>query len=528
MARTHQIRRRVPRYATVALVIAFTLVASACGSGEVTTDTTGSAALPDVAVDTPTTGTVGPPEPPEGDAAVALEWTEAGLSGETFIDQLIATDQGFVAYRTFQDPQAWVSEDGIDWTQKDLVFEEPIEDLYLSSITPGGPGFVAIGHTFDEDNLLLTSEDGFTWSHQDLDLEYPPLGEFAFVGLEEVVGGSEGGLVLVGRMDPSDDGPDEHRFVVWTSDDGSVWDLVEDPFGSGAYIGEILPTGDGFVTQGFIDGPGGGEYIWLSTDGRAWDQMALDFLDAGYLAGPGLVRWGDKILSAVQTEDGIRLWTSTDGRTWEQLPASPLLAGTDQFNIMVTEVAAGPLGIVLVGSLQPPERPEPPLVIEKDDLIVTFDLEAFRVIVTDGSTGDVLLEAELLDPDTTVINEDDSITLLHPDTGEALATVTPEEAEEARAKAYQEAGIDPDEFRESQFTPVLWFSPDGQRWTSMEIEEMVGSDEFPMGVVVGNDAVIVRWAVFSSLEGEGEFEEFEEEIEQLPDVLWVGRLADGR
>ena len=158
--------------------------------------------------------------------------------------------------------------------------------------------------------------------------------------------------------------------------------------------------------------------------------------------------------------------------------------------------------------------------MDKDDLILTFDLEAFRVTVSDRSTGDVLLEAGLLDPDTTVINEDESITFLHPDTGEALVTVTSEEFEEAQAKAYEEAGIEDPGGEEAQLTPVLWFSPDGQRWTRVEIEETFGSTE-PSEVVVGNDAVILRWS--------DRFEyvdDSEEEFEDLPELIWVGRLTD--
>ena len=480
---------------------------------------------------TPTTVTTlvsEPVPPPSAEAPINLQWTESGLSGETFLDQLIATKEGFVAYRFSDGFQAWVSDDGIDWIPMDLVFEAATDLFRLFSITAGGPGYVAIGTTSDydavNDEVMWTSEDGFTWKRHDLDLERPELGIFASIGVRSVVRGPDG-LVLTGRM-AGEDGP----FVVWTSVDGSDWDLVEDPFGAGAYIGEILPAGDGFVTHGYVEGPdGGGERFWLSTDGRSWEESPADFLnDSGFYAEPGLVRWGEKILSVVNTDEGIRLWTSTEGRTWEQLPASPTLSQTDEFNIFVMEVAAGPLGIVLMGELVPPQQPLLPVVIEKDDVIVTIDLETFRVTVTDRSTGDVLLEAELFDSDTSVFNEDDSITLLHPDSGEELVTVTPEEFEEAQAKAFKEAGIEPG-FGEEQPTPVLWFSPDGQRWTSMGIEETfgivgiegIGSAELPSEVVVGNDAVILRWSDrFEFVDGS------EEDLEILPELIWVGRLTD--
>jgi hypothetical protein len=493
--------------------MAFTLVASACSRGAPT----------DAAPEVPAAGTVGSPELPKGDAT-PLEWTEAGLSGEATIDELIATDQGFIAYQFRGEQQAWVSKGGIDWIEADLDFGTANE-AELGEVAIGGPGYVALGSTSDDDEVLWTSADGFTWERHDLDLEQPELGVFASVGLEGLIAGRNG-LVLLGRLDPRDEGPDEHRFVVWTSVDGSEWNLVVDPFGSGAYIGEILSTNGGFVASGY---GGQGEGYWLSTDGRSWEKSPAGFLDdSGFPAEPGMVRWGNKILTVVNPEDGVRLWTSTDGRAWEQLPASPTLSRADEFEISVMEVAAGPLGILLLGTLQPPARPEPPLVVEKDGLIATFDPETGRVTVTDSSSGDVLLEAEFFDPDAMAINEDDSVTLFHPDTGEALTTVTEEEFEEARVKAYEAAGRDPNEPHRDPSIPVLWFSPDGERWTSVTIEEISGLRQLPTSVVVGSEAVILRWSVFSPFEGEGGFEEegFEEDTEILPEVIWVGTPGD--
>ncbi len=517
------------RCGTVALLVAFTLAASACGSGDAPTEATGSTAPPEVAVDTPTTRTVNPPkEPPAGDATDALGWTEAGLSGETFIDQLLATDQGFVAYRLAHGLQAWASEDGIDWTPTDLVVEAATDEFDLYSITVGGPGYVAIGSDMGGDNdVVWTSEDGFTWTPNELDLEYPRLGVFAPIDLMSVVGGPDG-LLLIGRMD-RETGPDEHRFVVWTSADGSEWNLVEDPFGAGAYIEDILPFGQGFLIYGYIEGVDDTrDLIWWSREGRSWEEVPTDFLhpgstsNGGFAQRPalGFVLWGDKILAAAETEAGIRLWISTDGRTWEQLPASPTLDHTDQFILSGNRVAAGPYGIVLMGELQPPRQPLPPLVIEKDDLIVTVDLESGRLIVTDRSTGNVLLDANAFESDFVVIDEEDgSVTVFDPDTGEELTTFTFEEFEEAQAKAFEEAGIEAPEFREDQSTSVLLFSPDGQRWTSVGLEETFGSAQFPHDIVVGNNALILRW---SGIMSPG----VEEEFEDPPDVMWVGRLTD--
>ncbi len=467
------------------------------------------------------------PEPPPGDPTVALEWTEAGISGEAFIIRILATDQGFVAYAFGQDSRARVSGDGIDWTQRDLVFEATTDEFDVPSITAGGPGYVALGSSpeAEDHDLIWTSVDGFAWTSHDLDLKYPDLGVFASVGVESLVGGPNG-LVLTGRMDRSE-GIDEHRFFVWTSVDGSEWSLAEDAFPNGADIGEILPTGSGFVAEGFVDREDNDERMWVSADGRSWEGLDTNSIDSDWNG--GLAVWGDKILAVGETEDGIRLWTSTDGRTWEQLPASSTLDHDDQFNVSVDQVAAGPYGIVLLGELAQAPQPLPQVVIEKDDLIVTIDLETFRLTVTDRSTGNVLLDANPFESDFVIIDEDDgSVTLLDPDTAEVLITITEEDFLEAQAKAYRDAGIEPGfDGEEQPTTAVLWFSPDGRRWTSLDLEETFpgagiegfGSELFPSDVVVGNDAVILVWSDRFS-------EVSEDELEDLPAVIWVGRLTD--
>ncbi len=513
--------------------MAFTLAVSACVGGDATTETTGSTVPTEQAVSTTTTGAASTAEPPTEDTAVALEWTEAGLSGETFIDQMIATDGGFIAYRFAHGSQAWESEDGVEWTEADLDLDLSDDQFFSSEISAGNLGYVAIGGTFDDDNMLLTSPDGFTWSQQELDLEFPELDGWESAGLDSVVSGPTG-FVIQGSMDRQ--GVDEHRFVVWTSADGASWNLVADPFGPGAYVREILPTGTGYVTSGYIEASDGGDRFWWSTDGRSWQESNTDFLDDGFLPPGGeIAQWDDKVVTAVGTEDGVRLWTSADGDTWEQLPASPSLDHTDQFHISVGQIAAGPLGIVLLAELEPPRQALPPVTIEKDGLIVRVELETGRITVAD-SAGNELLEAGFEDEDTLVIDEEDgSITIVDPDTGESLIAFTFEEFEEAQDKAFEEAGFEESEFEEPQVTSVLFFSPDGHSWTRLDLEETFGSPEFPDfpgGVVVGDEAVILRWSFFDSFEvADGPEEEFEdapvEEFEDPPAVIWVGRLTDG-
>lgn len=79
--------------------------------------------------------------------------------------------------------------------------------------------------------------------------------------------------------------------------------------------------------------------------------------------------------------------------------------------------------------------------------------------------------------------------------------------------------------RPDRFTPVLWFSPDGQRWTGVGLQEAIGVDDFPTEFVVGEDTIILRWSGYSFL---GDDEEFEEAYgDHPPDVIRVGRVEHG-
>lgn len=55
-------------------------------------------------------------------------------------------------------PAAWASLDGATWSRMDLgPLFDPAESVYLSALTAGGPGLVAVG-TVDDDALVLTAE----------------------------------------------------------------------------------------------------------------------------------------------------------------------------------------------------------------------------------------------------------------------------------------------------------------------------------------------------------------------------------
>ncbi len=75
-------------------------------------------------------------------------------------------------------------------------------------------------------------------------------------------------------------------------------------------------------------------------------------------------------------------------------------------------------------------------------------------------------------------------------------TLSSGDVQAAVEKSMRDAGIDPDFGPEPLRTPVLWFSPDGSRWTAIDIAGTFGRDDLPHfdgRVVVGSDAVILLW-----------------------------------
>ncbi len=320
--------------------------------------------------------------------------------------------------------------------------------------------------------------------------------------------------------------PDQHRWFAWTSPDGADWTLVPEPFGEGSYVRDVLPTTAGFITHGYVEGSDDGGFIWWSADGTSWertsDELAPDAL--GLIADQGLAVWDDRIVAAGETEGGIRLWTSLDGRSWEPLPDSALLMHGDDFNVHAASITAGPAGIALLGEIQVTPTDEPPLVVEKDGLVVTLVLADGRLVISDAASGAPLIETRLgaaLEgkvEGVIIDQENGSLTVIRPDDGsEVFFSAEDFERAQSESGAGDGEGIGP--------IPVLWFSPDGTRWTIVDPGEAFGSDagQSGPGIVVGDDAVILHWTEHEQSDyGEGDYAGDEGRT-----VVWVGSVAGG-
>jgi len=513
---------------SVGVLLVVAVATAACGSG--TGTTTETVATPPEAApeETNSQDQAGPADTPSGETEVALVWTESELSGDAYIDHVIATSEGFIAYRTDEGARAWVSQDGVSWSEADLDFGSAgAPDFH--AVTSSEFGYLAPGTTSATEQALWISQDGLNWTHHQLDLDLPP-GEFD--GFHQVVS-FEGGLLLVGSiLARGEDEHHAHQVVLAYSQDGLSWEVLPDSetlFGPGAQVGEIISTGRALFAIGYVEGDegNGGERIWVSSDGRSWEESPADFLDGpGYYLGPGLEAWGDKLL-VVGGEHGLSLHTTVDGQDWEELPSDPLFESTEEFTVYAHEVAAGPLGIVVIAQYEPAQQEMPPVTIEKDGYGVTVDVNSGVIAVTDLATRTPIFESDVEDEELISIDDEAGIvTFLDPDTGGELTSLTFEEFDQAMEKAVEDAGFEDPDYSEPG-PSVLFFSPDGQRWSSVSVAEINPSSDFPNGVIVGNDALIVRFPDMPESE-----EDYEEEptdlYGHLPDFIWVGRLGGGQ
>ena len=305
----------------------------------------------------------------DGDAAVwtsvdGITWNRVthdeevfgGANSQTMWDVAVADfglvavgwdGQGILTDSPDVDAAIWTSVDGDTWLRVPHD-EEVFGGAWITSVTAGGPGLVAVGGTdgyfTDGDAVVWTSADGITWSRVPHDEEVFG-GEEAQVINDVTVGGP--GLVAVGHdggIGPWDNNADTTA-AVWTSVDGANWTRVphdETVFGTGGNPSMLAVTagGPGLVAVG-ADYAGLSETpVWTSPDGITWTRVPDDETVRGSMTS---VAAGASGLVAVGAQATV--WTSVDGITWSRVPNDDAIFGSD----WVFTVTVGGPGLVAVG-----------------------------------------------------------------------------------------------------------------------------------------------------------------------------------
>lgn len=321
-------------------------------ASEPTTNTEAGPTVTTGAAPTTTTEAAAPP--------AAMTWTRIesdvfGGSGRQWISGIAVGGPGLVAVGGDSsggddDAAVWYSSDGLSWSRvehDEAVFGGSGRQ-YMTAVTAGGPGFVAVGEESVEGwpagvSVVWVSEDGVIWSRV-------PHDEAAF-GVEEQttlmkdVTAFGSGLVAVG-MESTGNSIDA---AAWISTDGISWERIppdEAVFGGPQYqvMWAVVPAGPGLVAVGQggdgagESGPGQPAAVWTSTDGRTWSRVPEQAgLLSGYPAGepgsgdwarmddvmvggPGVVAVGrvGRCQAASPCTQEAAIWTSPDGVTWER------------------------------------------------------------------------------------------------------------------------------------------------------------------------------------------------------------------
>jgi hypothetical protein len=216
----------------------------------------------------------------------------------------------------------------------------------VSSITAGGPGFVAVGSSgrSTPQGRVWTSQDGRSWSAQ-------PDATFAGHRLDIVV---RAGQTLYAFGDSR----------IWSSPDGATWSLLPPPELGGAIM-DVAVSGDTMIAVFEVvdEEENFSAAVWRSNDGTAWQRVGAPPLDTGLYT----VAASGNLLVASQGYPQFSpplLWYSTDlGDNWQ--PAQTDLVMGEDGNVGIVDVAADGGRFVAVG-YEEREDYEPLVLVSTD------------------------------------------------------------------------------------------------------------------------------------------------------------------
>ncbi|WP_283135592.1 hypothetical protein [Rhizohabitans arisaemae] len=266
-----------------------------------------------------------------------------------------AQDRMAVVGGSAGDAAVWTSPNGNTWSRARggrAVFGGDNRQELLDVVS-GPHGWLAVGSTQTTPSrtepLLVASADGVTWRkvsvRGDQPADHPALRAFA-------VAAGPKGYVVAGE----DQSTTATVAALWHSPDGKRFTRVTPPNGGqGVRIHDVAATPGGFAAVG---GTGSGDrekgVAWVSADGVTWSPAP--WIVPEEAAGAGLrhvvARGPELVAVGTALQDGrsrpFAALSADGGREW----STHLLPADEPAN--VDDLAAGPDGLVAVGSAGPP------------------------------------------------------------------------------------------------------------------------------------------------------------------------------
>jgi hypothetical protein len=442
-------------------------------------------------------------------SADGLVWTEldteALLGDGAVVSLLVEGGPGLVAveFRPVggtREAVAWTSTDGRDWTVSPLGYTIPrpersfeVTGLAFWQVAAGSSGAViaaSVWESFDHDELERNVQsalpeglreyaagNGVTIEPWEISVSVGPFWVFS-----EAIGNLDVDQDLFDLYEQSMMGGGPSDSILFVTDDYETWRQVDDWPGGDNPVVAMAATSRGFVAGTW----GWGEHArpFTSSDGITWEETELP-------ADPGFITWfgthHGRLLMAGGLGGNPALWESDDGGTtwtaWAGLPAD------------AWEVRAGGLGMVAWGEhwwLIDEQIEEESTVVESGGYTLTVTVGQDGLSITDAD-GDTVLTAYLSEaggpgglmlPEFMVADhERQMFTVIDPDGGETLMTVTYQEMEDAYEAAQHWTEVGPATF--------VVYSAYGEVWSEQTIVEITGVTGWPSQLAVGDDLAVM-------------------------------------
>ena len=374
-----------------------------------------------------------------------------------------------------------------------VVWSEPVEmagipaDGELGGLAGGATGAMALVVSPSTKcgaipATAYTSVDGLLWVEED---------SASFAGQPDAIAGSEVGFAVVSReltYDGCSLQSEDDSLVIRVGD--GPWETVDLQWD---HIGDLTGVGDAYLVGG--GDPGG---IVIDSD-LTQTRFAVPYEHAAdHTDWDGaLFAWDHSGFAGYEREREPTLYRWQPGSAiWHLLPAPIATISEDQFwsfNVLT----AGAAGAVAVGHTSEDGDAMPPetawgVVLESDEhqIVVTGDCVN---IVDQHYCGEHGIDT------ATWFDEQGTLTVPHPTTGENLATFSCSDMRQAaRRELVADMGTPqpglrlPDGLIPWPEDQELWHTPNGQAWIRQPAQDIVGNDAWiEQGVTIGDRSVLI-------------------------------------
>lgn len=408
------------------------------------------------------------------------------MTGQGWVNAAATTSNGYLVAATSYDERVGgeqtmllSSSDGLNWE---------------STPMPETPDFIAgmRVHTWTSINSLEVNEDGsvIVTAYRGGDIENLDaiIREVAPEGVNTNSGwgsspegvqvyDNEGNIVFTAAWDELGLDPEivdalSGGLILWTAPSlGADWvesKLNIPGLGVNTWIADTAPVKGGFLA--IVSGNVGiGSSMWrLDSATNEWSRVTIE----GSPVITSIGNIGDTLIAGGTEGNAPLMVTSKDGGvSWQRVEDPDLVSG------VVERLIASPGGAAAIISGNSFVTQEAILTIDGFDIAVTGG-GIYKVTDAEGT-----VVTEVFAEDTVI--EGDTITILHPDTGETLVSFSQHDVERAWEEVWsRNPGNQGPDYQ-------IAISGDAANWTSFSVADTIGRGFYPQNVAINNGIVVL-------------------------------------